>query len=512
MKFLLFSLLLFPLTVFSESSSDINARIDRVEKEIEVIEKRIKGGHDPALYKKALSNFKQELAELQNQKKAFKASPPKKEAADKPVVQKRAKRSGTITTDEIKKIKNEIKELSKSHELLKQQLMSSSKSEKVDPIVKTNSFKYNGHLQLRSEMAENQTGIQDRHQSLQTFFRLRTYLTFEANDKMTLYLTPQAAKTMGGDSNGAETSGSTNHPDLQFFEANVNYKFAESFAMKIGRQEMAYGDHLIIGSLGWANTGRSFDALRFRKSYEKGWTDLFYSKISDNSTTDSASDDVNLNGVYHSQSFNAYLNPLDLYFIHQRDSKVTEVEVNTFGIRIKGEHNGINYRTENGVQNGASLGDDAFQTETEVGYVFHKHAFAAQYALAGKNYRQLYPTAHKFLGIADVLGRRNIEEIAVKYSYPILTKLNINASFHKFNRHNTNAPAYRLNGTTSWGNTGDDKHIGNEVDLVANYTTAGNLTFQLGAALFSPGDYMKAQSADQAKETQFVYLQLFAPF
>lgn len=380
-------------------------------------------------------------------------------------------------------------------------------------------FKYRGHFQFRMEGAENVKGVQNTRQSEQSFFRFRTYLTFTPNKSLDLNLTPQATKGFGADTAaGTSTSGSTTQTELFFFEANANYKATENLSAKIGRQELSYGDQLVIGSLAWDNNGRSFDAMKLNLQHGKGWTDLFYSKIADNKTPAEQNDDSNLFGLYNSWSLNQYLKNLDLYVLNQTDRKTAvRNELTMFGLRIKGEIGPVFYRTENGVQKGSAadgtnLQGYGSQYDFEIGAGLNGYKLSVEYAIASENYQQLYPTAHKFLGYADVLGRRNIEHMSIHHWGPITEKLSYAVDYHVFKRKNVQQSAYKLNGATAWGTNGTSDDIGNEIDFILNIKPVDLLTFQLGAALFNPGKYMKEQNNGLDENTNFYYAQMLAEF
>jgi len=60
-----------------------------------------------------------------------------------------------------------------------------------------------------------------------------------------------------------------------FHQAYGVYHFSEKFAMKLGRQEIAYDDQRIFGSVDWAQQARSHDALLFKiKPGEKSKLDV----------------------------------------------------------------------------------------------------------------------------------------------------------------------------------------------------------------------------------------------
>lgn len=373
---------------------------------------------------------------------------------------------------------------------------------------------YRGHFQFRSESARNQKGVQGANQAGESFYRLRAYFAFEANSKLDFNLAPQATKGVGAEqADIGVTSGSTNHEELTFFEANIRYALSDRLDAVLGRQEIAYGDHLIIGSLPWANPGRSFDGLRFRRQTSNGSIELLQSKITDNQTSADQGDDVNLTSLYGAFEFGPRLGELDLYFIRQSDSRQNMADVNTFGVRALGKSFGnFFYRTENGIQSGAGLGEDAYQYNLELGVRLSGVALSVEGAIAGADYRQLYPTAHKFLGIADLFGRRNIEQYVFRARSGLLENVDLTAEFHRFYRKDGNRPAYKLDGSTPWGSAGDSEDIGSELDLVATVKTRDSINLQLGAAWFDPGRYMKDQSGGEGEATEFYYAQVNAGF
>jgi hypothetical protein len=76
-------------------------------------------------------------------------------------------------------------------------------------------------------------------------------------------------------------SGSTLSDDgLDVHEAYVRLA-GPSFRADVGRFEMAYGDHLVIGDVGWHETGRSFDGARLRiePGASGAWIDGFVTQL-----------------------------------------------------------------------------------------------------------------------------------------------------------------------------------------------------------------------------------------
>ena len=417
---------------------------------------------------------------------------------------------------ELEKMKIEIDNVKKKMNESNASSSSSSGDSYYSPNTnsKKSKFSHKGHIQVRNESAKNRQGIQGVSQNNQTFLRFRPYFTFSPSNKVYFNLTPQATKVLGADNAaGTSTSGSTTSTELFFFEANLDYHLTEKFSLKLGRQELNYGDQLIIGSLAWANTGRSFDGLKAKYKYDWGWTDIFYSKITDNNNTLLSNDDTDLLSIYNSWGYGDLFKNIDLYYIHLNNKIITGTRVNTLGFRLKGGKDWFFYRTENGYQSGSNLGSNAYQYNLELGGKYKWAKLSAEYAVAGPDYRQKFPTAHKFQGFADVIGRRNIENAILSLKTWPMDWFGLRVDYHMFRRHKTDTSAFKLDGSTAWGVNGTSDDIGSELDIIVNIKTKDSVNLQLGAAFFSPGEYMKQQDTNLSDDTtRFLYAMVNANF
>ncbi len=52
-------------------------------------------------------------------------------------------------------------------------------------------------------------------------------------------------------------------------------------ALQIGRMELAYGDHRLVGNVGWNNAGRAFEGFKIMRRCEKVEVDLFAMKLNE---------------------------------------------------------------------------------------------------------------------------------------------------------------------------------------------------------------------------------------
>ncbi len=255
----------------------------------------------------------------------------------------------------------------------------------------------------------------------------------------------------------------------------------ECARLEFGRFEMVYGDHLVIGNVGWHPTGRTFDGGRARFSLGDAgsWIDVFATATEEGLVSGGGvgprigAGDMYFTGVYG--AFGPSIADdlaLDAYALAriapQRDimgpdptnpagaSVATHVDGATeltFGARTRGNAGAVDWRLEAGVQAGSRAGDpDASvfgeQFEGEVGASFIGDN-RLRLALGGffasgddpvtadkdEGWNQLFPTAHKFLGLMDVVGgRTNVFGAMLRVRAKLTDQLTATLDAHEFHR------------------------------------------------------------------------------
>lgn len=369
-----------------------------------------------------------------------------------------------------------------------------------------------------------------------TFFRLRfgvgTGLFDIGNGlKVGLQFTPQAAGVLGalGPNTVADAV-------LGLHEGYARVQGA-LVRLDAGRFELNYGEALVLGNLDWNELGRSFDGLRARlaKDPAGSYLDLFATVIDEGRdpalatsaprTLGIGDGDVYFLGAY------AGLGPaltkgleLDVYaflqnYHEQRGLKLVPADATsasyrreganqvTLGARVKQRLGALDYRAEGGLQFGSrqgavpvampaappvtvqrSVDARAFQIDAELGMnmIEDKLRVGVEGIYASgddpdtqrnEGWDELYPTAHKFLGLADVLHQRGVKRTNVTSGVLHLTvkptaKLAVQADGHYFAR------PQKVNGVTG--------RAGAEVDVGAAYTLAKGLKVRALYALFLP--------------------------
>jgi len=271
--------------------------------------------------------------------------------------------------------------------------------------------------------------------------------------------TPQAVGFWG------EISGGLSDPELAVHEAKLRVGWQDSW-VDVGRFEMIYGEHLVIGNVDWNENGRAFDGARLHVGMDNGaYIDAFATQIAEGTrvgaTEPFGSGDTYFTGVYAGAGPALADNlELDAYGLVLIDPEVTEgpmemldgdsaAEV-TVGSRVKYKLGRVALRAEGGVQFGERITTDttlfAWQLDADATVKVSdavKATLGGQWATGDdpetmdrfEGWNQLFPTAHKFLGLADVIGgRTNASSVYAKARWTPVPELVFAGDQHVFFR------------------------------------------------------------------------------
>ncbi len=220
-------------------------------------------------------------------------------------------------------------------------------------------------------------------------------------------------------------------------------------SLKVGRQELSYGDERLIGAFDWDNIGRTFDAAKLH--YEQGqfWVDAFSGRVVVPKEDQFNQPNWNdwFSGIYGSTRGVVPKTELQLYVLADNASVMSPTAVGTgvkgntprdiytvgtrfqtlpgklrgwdFNGEFAGQFGNFEYAAKTpGVVNGQRLDHVAFATHVEGGYTFDKVDWKPRTAM-GLDYGSgdtdpndtqhttfvnLYPTNHKFASSAESVG------------------------------------------------------------------------------------------------------------
>lgn len=354
--------------------------------------------------------------------------------------------------------------------------------------------------------------------------RVRLNVGFEPSENLKAFIQPQfseiwgqGAASLAGNgtiTGGVVNSGGLSDPSISMHQAYANWKMCEHFRTIIGRQELIYGDEVVIGPVGFSNVGRSFDAVLLRRTYEKNTTDFFYSKIADDDVAGSfykgEFDFVGLNSAFSNISSIDAIDVYGFYLRDRRTSSPTTFNFGTFGLRIKDKIKSFDYRFEGNTQFGEHLGNDmfAYMFDAEAGYTMDVQQglrLGAEINRASGDksssstftrYHQLFPTVHRWLGYMDLFGRQNIQSGVLHTFLKINKKWSASADMHSFWRVEEQDVIYSIVTETPYAGqaavaTTGKKHVGEELDLVLSYNPIEFVALQVMGGIFIPGAYLK---------------------
>lgn len=337
-------------------------------------------------------------------------------------------------------------------------------------------------------------------------------------------------------------------------------------SLKIGRQELNYGDERLIGAFNWNNIGRVFDAAKVRWQNKYFGADFFSGRviIPDDNNFNMPNDYDWFSGVY----LNTKLVPkqtTEAYFLSRNVSKESPTinganqspllngpsprDIYTLGLRVKSnpaDWNGWDYAAELMGQFGhfndpllaagnRSLEHLAYAIFIGGGYTFAElpgtPRFGIEYNLGSgdsdpqddkhETFENLFPTNHKFYGFMDFFSLQNIHNVRVSSSLKPLPRLTLLAEYHAFWLYDTGDNFYQVNGARRGGITptnGDgyginpdySSYVGSEIDLVATYAVSPHAVVEAGFGHFFAGRYIEqslSAGTHGADDANFFYLQ-----
>lgn len=380
-------------------------------------------------------------------------------------------------------------------------------------------LKLTPELQLRAReefIVHPYTGTEGSY-TIATRYRARGGLTFE-RDALTVRLQVQAVGVFGdGLAPGATETALGIHQGYFQLTNGVYW-------LRLGRQEMAFGDQRMIGVLDWMMSARSFDALRLHAETGKWTVDAFGSVtraqadyvdpacvLPAASCDKSHSSGDYLGGIYSTWKANDMF-ATDLYLLYRHDGANAddwqrELDVFSPGARVYGEAGGyLRYKTEGIFQVGhklsaaaprrahqaaALLGELGFELDADATAIMAVGGAYATGQTTGDwtEFENFFPANHKIYGVADLIGLRNLQQ---EYAMLSWTKASHHLSgffaVHLLSLATaqgrwTNAPGLPLSKTPVDGNS---RFLGSNWDAVIRYAPSSSMFIEAGYSLFAP--------------------------
>lgn len=263
---------------------------------------------------------------------------------------------------------------------------------------------------------------------------------------------------------------------------------AGAHALRVGRQELAYGEERLVGALDWVQQARAFDGVRYRTRVGAGSVDAFVTRLSEG---DVSTVEAGFHGLY------AALGPVDAYALYNSMSEAGEAistDQVTLGGRWRGARDDLSWRIEGAYQLGTRAGVDAsayllaLQAGIPLGDAWRAELWYDR--LSGDDdpldetirvFDTLFATNHKFYGLMDLFtniplhtGGRGLQDVALKTTVVVRDRVTVGGDLHSFFLAATDGLA--------------SGHLGEELDVTARWSYAPGVALSGGLGLFRGGD------------------------
>lgn len=364
--------------------------------------------------------------------------------------------------------------------------------------------------------------------------RLRLRVGVQPSQSFRLFLEAQDSRVAWVDPE-MRLRRSTNPFDLRRAQIVVGDEEQGLWDLSVGRQELAFGSERLIGINQWSNVSRVFDTVKLALHRGENRVDIFAASVVaiDRDGFDHRRDGDNVHGIYASLGGvvpGVRFEPHVFYRTRLRATAERGLEGDddsyTAGFRLAstGEHR-WDFQTEMDWQFGTAGPEDlrAFLGLWGVDYkppLPLRPRFLAEYTYASgdsdpgdgrvETFDQLYARAHRILGIADLVGGRNIKALLTGAHFRLSPKTTVRLDHHFFWLASRRDGLYRANGSLyvqAPSGGASDSYVGHELDLQFVHNLSRYLRLGAGVARFSPGAFLQQTTPGAAQTFGFVFLE-----
>jgi len=367
-------------------------------------------------------------------------------------------------------------------------------------------------------------------------FDSRLYLKMKGDfgHGLTLLFQPQAVIIKNH-----TTSGAQNLTQADLLQAYLQYD-AGAFKVRLGRQQLVYGDQRLLGHLGWKDVARTFDGIKGMYTSGKAKLDLFAVHPADIAamTPNAANpngkslvtwEDRRLIGVYGTYTV-AKQSGIDGYLINWQHNQHAAVgkgrNINTFGTRLFGKRHGFDATAEAVFQTGswannisqrasayavkAGYSLDAWKTRLGIEYDYSPGDSKSDPA-THKDFVFPFHTNHMHYGEMDLFSWANMRDLRLSVKTTPWPALTLIGNVHFLSLDKATGDWLNVVGTGALfpgAPTYTHTRAGNEIDLKLVYKVAAVQGLKLVGfyGIFTPGAAVTERNGGHADRAQFAYL------
>ncbi len=394
---------------------------------------------------------------------------------------------------------------------------------------------FNAQFMARAEYRHGYQSLIGNGQKPAAFVSQRARLiSAYKSDKFKIHFSVQDIRTWGNSSNlSIDTSGS-----LSLHEGYGELYFNKNWTLKAGRQEIAYDEDRIFGSLDWAMQARRHDAALIKFKDSLSVVDFGFAYNQDRERTTSTVYDLPGNYktfqyVYAKRKFNK----VDLSFLFLNNgmqyiktepggNQVTStVFTQTFGPRAVYKNKDLSLAGNFYYQSGKDIAKrtvNAYEALIEASYKVHKNLTLTTGAelLSGtsqtdtanrsnNSFAPLYGTNHRFNGYMDYFYVGNHANSVGLTDLYIKGMYQAKRYFISLNTHFFQSAASVRNKAITNNLVSINSYLGTELDLTFNYKVADGASLQGGySQLFGTKSMEALRGGNASKVTNWAYVMM----
>jgi hypothetical protein len=345
--------------------------------------------------------------------------------------------------------------------------------------------------------------------------------------------------------------------DLQ--QAWAQWSRSQHWLVRVGRQELIYGDQRYVGNADWSNTGRVFDAVRGRLEQGTSWVEAFtgHVVIPQHRHLNRSNRYDAFSGLYGSTRRLLPIEDTEVYFLARNvtASSPTAItptlggpgarDIYTLGTRWKSvaaKAGAWDYTLEFAAQRGRidqtgkRLEHRAYAFNAVGGHTWKDVGGSPRLGVGydfgsgdsnpndsrNETFELLFGTNHRLYGNMDLVGLRNLHGGRLEASVRPNPRLNVALEFMHFWMAETADFFYPESGAGRSGNGYRrspelPRSVGQELDLLIDWRMNPTVQIRSGLAHFFTGEYIRRSIArvpanGAAVDARWFYLQATASF
>ncbi len=300
----------------------------------------------------------------------------------------------------------------------------------------------------------------------------------------------------------------------QFF---VDYSLTKAWLIRIGKQELGYGNNRLLTFREGPNTRLAFNAAMLKYYSAKRKIDLLAitPSVSKQYVFDDTSFDDYVLGIYGTENFVHRKLLFDYYFLNfsSKNRKYNFVSGNenrqSFGFRVFSQNPKLNYELEGTYQTGTfnELDIAAYGISADFNYILHSKSHltigvGANYISGDKSPIDNQLNTYNLIfskpqyGLAAPIGSSNIENLNPYIKMRPTKKLSILGGVYFMRRQSIQDGTYspgmaQVRPTPAKLFVSSKSNIGTQYALETNFNWTKNISFSIDAAYFASGNYVK---------------------